>query len=75
MNTRMDASRRGDMADNSDIERLRARCNGFAEKFLRDLQQHPQFPEVVEELLKIEGRITRIDIEQAFFRVARPDNK
>ena len=65
------------MADNSDIDRLRGRCNGFAEKFLRDLEKHPQFPEVVAELLKIEGKITRIDIEQVFFRVtvANRDNK
>ena len=79
MNTRKDdaLSRRGDMADNSEIERLRTRCNGFAEKFLRDLEKHPHFPEVVEELLRIEGKITRIDIEQVFFRVtvANRDNK
>lgn len=59
----------------SDIEGLRGRCTGFAEKFLRDLEQHPQFAEVVQGLLRIEGRITRIDIEQVFLTLQKPDGE
>lgn len=55
----------------SKIEHLRERCTGVAKEFFTELERHPHFSEVVEILDKVDGPISRADIEDAFIQVAR----
>ena len=55
----------------SKIEHLRERCTDFAKDFLDQIEQHPDFPEVVEIVSKLDGGISRADIEDALIQVAK----
>lgn len=59
------------MANTLKIERLRERCTDFAKEFLAQIERHPDFPEVVEIVSKLDGGISRADIEDAFIQVAK----
>ena len=55
-------------------ERLRileTRCSGFAAELLRDLQGHPQFPNLVSKLEQIDGTLYRVDVERAFYEITK----
>lgn len=55
----------------SKIEHLRERCTDVAEEFLAQIEGHPDFTEVVEIVSKLDGGISRADIEDAFIQVAK----
>lgn len=55
----------------SKIEHLRERCTDFAKDFLDQIERHPDFPEVVEIVSKLDGGISHADIVDAFIQVAK----
>jgi hypothetical protein len=50
---------------------LETRCSSFAVELLRDLQDHPKFPELVSNLEQIDGMLFRVDIERAFYELTK----
>ena len=64
------------MADNLDtIDLVQGRCTGFALDFLRELKVNPEFPKIVDRLTKLDGLITRSDIERVVLEIRKPDGK
>lgn len=55
------------------IEVLRARCTGFAEELLHELEAHPDFPRMVQKLMALNGPIMRSDIERLLLEAERRD--
>jgi hypothetical protein len=55
------------------IEVLRARCTGFAEELLHELEAHPDFPHMVQKLMALKGPVTRSDIERLLLEAKRRD--
>jgi hypothetical protein len=50
---------------------LETRCSRFAVELLRDLEDHPTFPELVSNLEQIDGMLFRVDIERAFYELTK----
>jgi hypothetical protein len=44
------------------LSEIEARCTPGASAYLHDLQSHPSFPALVNNLARIDGRIERIDV-------------
>lgn len=64
------------MADNLNaIDLLRGRCTGFAADFLHELEANPQFPTILDRLTKLDGLITRSDIERVLLELRKLDSK
>jgi hypothetical protein len=64
------------MAHNPDaIDLLQGRCTGFAVDFLRELKANPRFPAIVDRLTKLDGLITRSDIERVLLELRKRDDK
>jgi hypothetical protein len=57
------------------IELMRARCTGFAEDLLQELEAHPQFPAILDKLIELDGLITRSDIERVVLELRKRDGK
>ena len=55
----------------SKLEHLRERCTDVAKEFLAQIEQHPEFPKVVEIVSKLDGGISHADIVDAFIQVAK----
>jgi hypothetical protein len=57
------------------IELLRARCTGFAEDFLQELEANPQFPAILDKLVELDGLITRSDVERVVLELRKLHGK
>ena len=53
------------------FDMVMARCSAFAAEFLRDLEHHPAFPEVLKKLSQIDGPIFRGDSEHALLEILK----
>lgn len=53
---------------------LRQRCSGAAVEHLEELQAHPKFPLLVEQLEQLGGMIFRLDVEQHFVSLLKQAN-
>lgn len=53
------------------LKALESRCSRAAAEFLRDLRYHPQFPQLVSKLEKIDGLLFRLDIEQELMELIK----
>ena len=54
---------------------LETRCSTFALELLRELEEHPQFPELVSALENVPGNLYRIDIENQFAALRKTAHK
>lgn len=50
---------------------LMARCSDGAREYLRDLQRHERFAELVARLEGLEGTIYQLDVEKHFLELVR----
>ena len=56
-------------------ELLGDRCTRFAEDFLHELEANPQFPAILDELIELDGLITRSDVERVVLELRKRDGK
>ena len=51
------------------LSALEPRCTPFAMELLRELANHPRFPELITRLMQEYGILPRADIERTYIRI------